>query len=163
MIEARGGPKREILVFEVGGRRYGLPAAEIRELLRAVTILPLPLAPAGVVGVINLRGTVVPVMDLRARLGLPPKPLEPADHLVIIGADERPVALLIDRILELVPLEVTDLAAGEDEDGLGEVAQQSEGLLPLLDPRTLVVQALAAVPSPAPLGVAAGAETEGPP
>ena len=50
--------RREILVFEIGGRRYGLPASEVRELLRAVTILPLPLAPAVVEGVINLRGVV---------------------------------------------------------------------------------------------------------
>jgi chemotaxis signal transduction protein len=48
MVEAWECQRREILVFEVGGRRYGLPATDVRELLRAVAILPLPQAPADI-------------------------------------------------------------------------------------------------------------------
>src|SRR5437764_218583 len=71
--------RREILVFEVDGRRYGLPASEVRELLRAVAIVPLPLAGPAVEGVVNLRGRVVPVFDLRVRLGLPARAVVPSD------------------------------------------------------------------------------------
>src|SRR5437870_13646015 len=87
----------EILVFEVGGQRYGLPAAEVREILRAVAIVPLPRAPAIIEGIINIRGTVVPVLDLRTRFRLPAKPVEPADHLVVAWAGERLVAVRVDR------------------------------------------------------------------
>src|SRR5215469_5263815 len=78
--------RAEILVFEGDGRRYGLPAAEVRELARAVTIVPLPRPRALVEGVIDVRGEAVPVLDLRARLGLPAKGVEPSDHLVIARA-----------------------------------------------------------------------------
>jgi hypothetical protein len=96
---SRGRGRRAILVFEIGGRRFGLPAAEVRELLRAVTILPLPLAPDVVEGIINVRGTVVPVLDIRARLRLPAKAAEPSDHLIVVEPGGRPVVLRIDRAL----------------------------------------------------------------
>src|SRR5436189_5306070 len=79
-------PVREILIFEIGGRRYGLPASDIRELVRAVAIRRLPLDSAFIEGVIDLRGAIVPVLDLRARLRLPSKAVEPSDHLIIIAA-----------------------------------------------------------------------------
>jgi purine-binding chemotaxis protein CheW len=146
MVEAWECQRREILVFEVGGRRYGLPASEVRELLRAVTILPLPQTPADVEGVINLRGTVVPVLDLRARLGLPAKPIEPSDHLVVLRGDQWLVALRIDHALELATLEVAAPPPGRGEnaparDDRGAVAKQSDRLIPLLDVRALVTPA----------------------
>jgi purine-binding chemotaxis protein CheW len=91
----------EVLIFEVSGRRYGLPAAEVQEVVRAVTIMPLPDAPPGVEGVINVRGRVVPVLDLRSRLRLPARAVEPADHLILARTDERLVALRVDRAVGL--------------------------------------------------------------
>ena len=96
---------REVLVFELGGQRYGLPVGDVRELVAAVIPTPLPGAPAVVEGVINLRGRVVPVLDVRRRFGLPAKPVEPADHLIVARAGGRLVALRADRALELVALE----------------------------------------------------------
>ena len=101
--------QREVLVFDLGGRRYGLPAADVRELVRAVAIVPLPGAPSVVEGVINVRGRVVPVLDVRARLRLPAKPVEPADHLVVARAGERLVALRVDRATDLVRLDAADV------------------------------------------------------
>jgi purine-binding chemotaxis protein CheW len=126
-------PPLEVLVFEVGGRRYGLPAADVRELIRAVAVVPLPGAPPLVEGVINVRGRVVPVLDVRARLGLPAKPPEPADHLIVARAGERPVALRVDRATDLVRL---DPAGVEEARGLvpglgraGWVARLADGVL----------------------------------
>jgi purine-binding chemotaxis protein CheW len=98
-----------VLVFEVGGRRYGLPAADVRELLRAVAILPLPQAPPAVEGIINLRGTIVPVLDLRQRFRLPARPLEHTDHFIVAGAGDRTVALRVDRAVDLIQLDAADL------------------------------------------------------
>ncbi|MGH7435187.1 MAG: chemotaxis protein CheW, partial [Polyangiaceae bacterium] len=75
-----------ILLFEVGGRRYGLLAAEVRELVRAVTIHPLPRAPAIVEGLVNVRGRIVPVLDIRSRFRIPLRPLAPSDHLILAQA-----------------------------------------------------------------------------
>src|ERR1700720_4210722 len=92
----------EVLVFEVGGQRYGLPSPDVREIVRAVTLTPLPRTPAIVEGVINLRGTVVPVLDIRARFRLPARAVEHTDHLIVAWAGQRLVALRVDRALELI-------------------------------------------------------------
>src|ERR1700694_3359288 len=99
---ADAGPRtREILVFEVGGQRYGLPTVDVRELVRAVTITPLPNAPAVIEGVVNVRGRVLPVLDVRARFRLPAKPLDPSDHFIVASAGARGVILRVDRATHL--------------------------------------------------------------
>lgn len=142
MDEVKGNPRRAILVFEIGGRRYGLPATDVRELLRAVTILPWPLAPAVVEGIINLRGAVVPVLDLRARLRLPAKAAEPSDHLVVVEPGGRPLVLRIDRALYLARLDEAQFgkAGGvvPGGDDVAEVAKLPEGLVPVLDLRSFL-------------------------
>lgn len=134
---------REVLIFEIGGRRYGLPASEVRELLRAVAISPLPTDSAPIEGVIDLRGVVVPVVDLRARLRLGPKTVEPSDHLIILetGKGRRPIALRVDRALELVVLEpgaFEPLREPEpDSEDAAEIARMPDGLVPMLDLRSI--------------------------
>ena len=99
----------QVLVFEVSGQRYGLPAGDVQELLRAVSIISLPGAPAVVEGIINLRGRIVPVLDVRHRFRLPARPLHPNDHFIVARAGERVVALHVDRALDLVRLEAADI------------------------------------------------------
>jgi purine-binding chemotaxis protein CheW len=142
---------REVLIFEIGGRRYGLPASEVRELLRAVAIAPLPpdSGPIAIEGIIDLRGVAVPVVDLRARLRLGPKAVEPSDHLIILetGPDRRPIALRVDRALELAALEpeAFEPLRGREpgaHDAL-EVARLPDGLVPMLDLDPVVATARA--------------------
>jgi purine-binding chemotaxis protein CheW len=109
MNQATESKSREFLIFEVGGRRFGLPAAEVQEIVRAVAVVLLPGAPVGVEGVINVRGRVVPVLDLRQRFGLPAKPLEHTDHLVIARVAGRLAALRVDRTIDLVRLTDSDM------------------------------------------------------
>jgi purine-binding chemotaxis protein CheW len=101
----------DAVVFELGGQLFGLPAAEVCELLRAVAVVPLPRAPAVVKGVFNLRGRVVPVLDVRARFGLPASAIEPEHHFIVARAGERLVALHVDRATDLVRLNAADLEA----------------------------------------------------
>lgn len=99
----------EVLVFEIAGQRYGVAAAEVREIVAAVTIVPLPRAPAVIEGVINLRGRIVPVLDLRTRFRLPAKPVEHTDHFVVARTGDRLVALRVDRATDLVVLDPADV------------------------------------------------------
>jgi purine-binding chemotaxis protein CheW len=139
-------PRREILVFELGGRRYGLAATDVRELVRAVTIVPTPRASAVLEGIINLRGVVVPVLDIRSRLGLPAKAVELSDHLVVVESRNlggRPLALRVDRPLELASFDATTAdeagePASEGDDEFAEVAILPGGLVPVLDLRDFV-------------------------
>jgi purine-binding chemotaxis protein CheW len=108
-------PERfDVLVFEVGGRRFGLPAAAVHEVVRAVALAPLPKAPPIVEGVLILRGTLVPVLDIRGRFRLPPRALTPSDHLIIARSGPRLVALRVDRAHELLPLSRADLQPAHD-------------------------------------------------
>lgn len=91
----------DILIFALGARRGGLLAAQVIEVLRAATVLPLPGAPAVVEGVLDVRGEVVPVIDPRPRLGLPSSPLRPSDRLVLAQAGRRRVAVRVEQVLEL--------------------------------------------------------------
>ncbi len=135
----------DILVFEVGEQRYGVLSQDVQEIVRVVTITPLPKAPAIVEGVINLRGAVVPVLDLRARFRLPAKAPELSDQLVIASAGSRRVAIRVDRTLELLsidPAEVTPahLLARKVE-YLAGVARLPDGLLLIHDLNTFLSHA----------------------
>ena len=93
---------QEILIFEVEGRRYGLPSSAVKEIVPMVSLVPLPEAPAMVEGVINIRGNVVPVLNARLCFGLPARTPLLTDHLIVGLAGDRQVALRVDRALDLV-------------------------------------------------------------
>ena len=104
----------DLLVFQLGGRRYGLASAAVREVVRAVAVVPLPRAPAIVEGVIDYRGTAVPVLDIRSRFGLPPAPLDVLQHFILAEA-RRVVAIRADRVTQVVtvsPLEEQSIEEG---------------------------------------------------
>src|SRR5262249_39760893 len=94
-----GQGSRGVFLLQVEGLRSGLPAAEVRELLRVVTLTPVPSRTLLLEGVINLRGRVVPVLDLRAWLRLPPKEVEITDYLIVAQVGPRPLTLRVDRAL----------------------------------------------------------------
>lgn len=84
--------------FTLAGRLCGLDVARVQEVLRPQPVTRLPLAPGHVHGLINLRGRIVPAVDLRAVLGLAADPAAPAaGHLVVFDGDS-PVSLLVDAI-----------------------------------------------------------------
>lgn len=87
----------ELLVFELGSVRLALELTVVREVVRAVLVTPLPGAPPVVEGVIDVRGELAPVYDLRQRFGLPPAPLHPDERLVLAWTGERLVAIRCDH------------------------------------------------------------------
>jgi purine-binding chemotaxis protein CheW len=101
---ARDGERVEMLLFELATQRFAIAAADVFEVVRAVALRALPNAPPVVEGIINLRGEAVPVLDIRARFGLQPKTLELTDHFLIVSAEQRRVALRVDRALMLCHL-----------------------------------------------------------
>jgi len=126
---------REVLVFEVGDQRYALPTADVLELVRAVAITPLPDAPAVIEGVVNVRGRVLPVLDVRARFRLPAKPLGPSDHFIVAAAGPRGVILRVDRATHLALIEEDSVQAPET---LGPGAAYVAGVAKLDDGMVLI-------------------------
>lgn len=133
---------REILLFEVHEQRYGLAVADVREVLRAVALTPLPRAPTVIEGIINLRGAIVPVLDLRRRFQLPLRPIEPDDQLIVALAGRRVVALRVDRALGLGVIEASAVDRAEavlpGVDYVAQVARFPDGLVFIHDLATFL-------------------------
>lgn len=94
---ATGGRSR-VVVFALGDQRYGLLLAVVECVVRMVDVTPLPQAPAIVHGVINMRGRIIPVLNLRQRFRLPERDFALTDQLVVAHTTRRPVALVADEV-----------------------------------------------------------------
>jgi len=138
----------EFVIVELDGQRYGLRADAVREVVRAVTITTLPNAPVVVEGVINVRGAVVAVLDLRRRFELPARPLDPSEYFVLARAGDRDVALRVDRATELVSLDPADIDQAEQvlsrSRYVAGVAKLRDGLVLIHDLETFLSAAEAA-------------------
>jgi purine-binding chemotaxis protein CheW len=86
-----------LVLFSLDGQRYALPLGSVQRSILVVAITPLPSAPAIVLGVVDLGGAIVPVIDIRKRFGHPPRDPRLSDHLVLATTGRRDVALLVDE------------------------------------------------------------------
>jgi len=99
----------QLVVFTLDEQRYGLRLSAVERVVRAVEVTPLPSAPEIVLGVINLAGRVVPVMNVRQRFGLPEKESDLSDQFIIARTAMRIVALLVDSVSALVEASAEDV------------------------------------------------------
>lgn len=96
MLESGVTETIDVLVFEVAEARCAVPLEQVREVVRAVAISPLPGAPSVIEGIIDYRGATIAVLDLRARFGLPAREPDPSESMVIARAGTRTVAMRVD-------------------------------------------------------------------
>lgn len=103
------------LTFQLGKEEYGVSILAVREIIGVIAITPLPRAPRYVRGVINLRGKIIPVIDLRSRLGMPS--IEPTPHSCIIvvemnsitGVGTCEVGVIVDEVREVLDLPLSGI------------------------------------------------------
>src|SRR5476651_52581 len=98
----------QLVLFRLDGRRCAIASREVVEILAAVATSPLPGQPDYIAGVIDLRGAIVPVLDLRVRFGLPARPMELSDQLIVTRARDRLLALWVDEVEAFVPAGTAD-------------------------------------------------------
>lgn len=126
------------LVVEVGDLRVGLPAGVVDEVLRMVAVDDLPGAPGSIAGLVDRRGQVVPVLDLRRRFGLPAFPPALDDRLVVVTAAGSPLLLWVDAVLGLEQVDADAIRALPSEltsgPHLAGVARIADGLLYVHEP-----------------------------
>jgi purine-binding chemotaxis protein CheW len=138
----------DFVIVELDGQRYGLRADAVREVVRAVTITSLPNAPAVVEGIINVRGSVIAVLDLRRRFELPARPLDPSEYFVLARAGDRDVALRVDRATELIAVDPVEIDRAEPllsrSRYVAGVAKLADGLVLIHDLETFLSAAEAA-------------------
>lgn len=94
----------DYVTVRVAGQLLGIPVLSIHDVLAEQKITPIPLAPAAVAGVLNLRGRIVTAIDLRARLGLPPREDGQPSMSIVVEHRGEPYSLLIDSVGEVLSL-----------------------------------------------------------
>ncbi len=97
------------VTFKLQEETYGINVMQVQEVLRYTDIAPVPGAPMYVLGIINLRGNVVTVIDTRARFGLPPSDVTENSRIVIIEADKQVIGILVDSVAEVVYLRASEI------------------------------------------------------
>jgi purine-binding chemotaxis protein CheW len=100
---------REWIVLEVGNIRCGIAITQIQEINKQIDMTPVHHAPAYVRGVINLRGQIVTVVDLRVKFGLPPLELNEDRCIVVVRWSGESIGLLADRIQDIVTADAADI------------------------------------------------------
>jgi purine-binding chemotaxis protein CheW len=125
------------LIVSIGERTVAFPAERVVELVRMVAMEPLPDAPGWIPGVIDLRGTPAPVVDLRARFGLGSRAYGLDTPMIICRQNERMVAVVADAAEEVIALPEEDVFAPDELVGsdhpLVAVARSGQGMVPVLD------------------------------
>ena len=139
VAESVNDPITQWVTFFLDNEKYGIKVMQVQEVLRMTEIAPVPGAPSFVLGIINLRGNVVTVIDSRKRFGLPEKEPDDSTRIVIIEAGEHVVGILVDSVAEVVDLRTSDIETapnvGTDESSkyIQGVSSQTEELLILVD------------------------------
>lgn len=139
--------KRNCLIFDISGKLYGVDACLVREIVRLPEILPMEDSPVFIVGVINLRGHVVPIIDLNKRMGrLSCEDYALTDGVVILEWQEKPMGIIVNDILqvhELIAEHVDGVPSFEEYAPrryrfVQEVAKVGEEMVMLLNPEHLL-------------------------
>jgi purine-binding chemotaxis protein CheW len=102
--KAADDPTQRWVTFHMDNETYGINVTQVREVLRITEIAPVPGAPDYVLGIINLRGNVVTVMDTRKRFNLPPTETTDSTRIVIIEVDGQEVGIMVDSVAEVVDI-----------------------------------------------------------
>lgn len=95
-------PVVELCAVRVGGEEYVVDLRRVREVVNPLPIRPVPRAPAAIEGVMDLRGEVIPVVDVRRRFGVAPDPASRKAKMVVVRIEGRLLALLVDAVLEVM-------------------------------------------------------------
>ena len=129
----------QIVICELADEHYGLDIARVFEIIRHQPVTPVPRAPAFVKGVINLRGRIIPVVDLRGRFCMPETEATKESRIVVAESGSTRVGLIVDSVSEvlLVPMDAIEatpeVAAGDDAEYLRGIAKLGDRLVLLLE------------------------------
>ncbi len=126
---------KTLVVFALGERRYGLPLSAVDRVVRAVDLTSLPKAPDIVMGVVNVQGLIIPVINIRRRFRLSEREIALTDQMVIAKTTRRPIALLVDAVVGVLDFSEQEVVLAEDV--LPDL-QYLEGLLRLEDGLILI-------------------------
>jgi purine-binding chemotaxis protein CheW len=140
-IENKKGSREELqmLTFALDNVSYGVNVHQVREVKNFEGVTPVPYAPPYVKGVTNLRGEVIPVIDLRRRFGMADKKNTEDAGIMVIVQDKHPIGVMVDSVMEVLTLRKKDIESSPDSlttdksDAVLGVAKHDKELIILLD------------------------------
>ncbi len=128
----------QMLTFSLDNVLYGVDVHQVREVKNFEGVTPVPYAPDYVRGVTNLRGEVIPVIDLRKRFGITGKTNENTNIMIIVQ-DKHPIGIMVDSVMEVLTLSKKDIESNPDSlivdksEAVVGVAKHDKDLIILLD------------------------------
>lgn len=125
----------KLVVFGLQGQRYALRLAAVERIVAVAAVTALPSAPAIVMGIINVQGRVIPVVDVGKRFGLSEREIELSDRLIVARTSRRSVALLVAAVFGVVDCPQSQITAAG---GILDHAQYVEGVVKLDDGLVLI-------------------------
>jgi len=137
--KAEGEETFHLVTFRLAREEYGVEIGRVQEIIRAIDITQVPGAPGHVQGVINLRGRIIPVIDLRKRFGLPEVPLTDRHRIVVVELGEKRLGMMVDSVSKVVRFSSTLLdelheeATTVDQHYIKGVGKLDDRLIILLD------------------------------
>jgi len=138
-LGAVGDELLQLVSFKIGPEEFGVDITKVQEINRMVDITKVPQAPAYVEGVINLRGKVIPIIDLRKRLGVQLQENDKNTRIVVVDIDSHVMGMIVDSVSEVLRIPVStiepppDIATGVNAEYIQGVAKMDERLLIFLD------------------------------
>lgn len=137
--QVQDDPILQWVTFRLDNETYGINVMQVQEVLRYTEIAPVPGAPEYVMGIINLRGNVVTVIDTRQRFGLQPDQITDQSRIVIIEAEGQVIGIFVDAVSEVVYLRQSEIEVppnvGNDDNGrfIQGVCHKNDELLILVE------------------------------
>lgn len=129
--------RRQFITFRSGDQEFGADIMMIREIRGWTQTTPLPHAPDYVRGVINLRGVVLPVVDLKARLGHGPTDTTAKHVIIVVKSDKRTIGLLVDAVSDILTVTSSDIQATPEL--ARETLSEFDGGIAVLDKRMVTI------------------------
>jgi purine-binding chemotaxis protein CheW len=133
------GKTLQAVTFALGSEEYGVDIAQVQEINRMVTITHVPRAPQFMEGVINLRGQLIPIIDLRTRFGMERAERTKNTRIVVTEIGNKRIGMVVDSVSEVlrIPVEqiedAPDLVAGVDTEYIRGVGKMGDRLIIMLD------------------------------
>src|SRR3954466_9479295 len=95
-------PFRQFVGFRIGNENYAIEITKIQEIILMKPITRLPQVPDSIEGLINLRGTVIPIINLRKRFGLPARPFDDETRTIVVTVQDRTVGCIVDEVTQVM-------------------------------------------------------------
>jgi len=130
----------QVVVFKLDNERYGVETSQVKEIIRVEEITRIPNAPDFVEGVINLRGQITTIINLRKRFGMEPKEIDANTRIIVFDYNNNTIGMMVDVVLEVKYLSAKNIemlpsiiTSRNDARFLKGIGKLPEGLLILID------------------------------